>query len=49
MVEKIANERLSVSECRAILGASELSDAEILEWRDALYVWLERALDSYFA
>jgi hypothetical protein len=48
VTEKTANERLSIDDCRGLLGASELSDAEILELRDALYTWMERFLDSYF-
>lgn len=48
VTEKTANERLSVAECRGLLGASELSDAEVLELRDSLYIWLERFLDSHF-
>lgn len=39
---------LSIDECRRILRDDKLSDEEIKEMRNDLYVWLNEVLDEYF-
>lgn len=39
---------LTIEQCREFLDA-ELTDNEVCEIRDSLYVWLNQVLDSYFA
>lgn len=40
---------LSPDEIRRILGQPDLPEEDVLAIRDALYAWLNRALDEYFA
>lgn len=39
---------ISVEECRKILGDTDLTDAQIIELRNALYGLSESVLDKHF-
>ena len=39
---------LSISECRELLGETELTDSQVEQLRDALYATVENVLDDYY-
>lgn len=41
-------EKISIQMCRDVLGKTDLTDQEIEQLRDSLYVWLERLLEQHF-
>ena len=47
MIENIL--MLSISQCKKLLGKTDLTDKQVEDLRDALYAIIENILDEYYA